>query len=1062
MVKVVFAGVFMSAQLDRLICLLEGIFELDKADLDFGIYRILRIRKEAITKFLREDLPRQVNETLAPFAADTSEIKDKMRYMETEAVKYGGSAENIEEYRQLKEQLIKGVDLSGLEADVYSHLFGFFNRYYEEGDFISKRRYKKDVYAIPCEGEEVKLYWANQDQYYIKTSEYFKDYTFKDGGKVVHFRIVDASTEQNNNKETNGNGRCFMLWKPADGKSGLPAIEVNPEDTEMIIRFVYDISPEKKKQAAYNEDNYKYISETIVSKYKSWSSLLQVVSAGDTRKKPRTLLEKHLESYAAKNTFDYFIHKDLRRFLARELDFYIKNEIIFLDDLDTADERRVETYLAKVKAVKRIATVLIDFLAQIEDFQKKLWLKKKLVIRTDWCITLDKIPEAFYEEIRKNKAQVREWIDRYAIDESVDSGELSFSVKFAEPPKLEFLKEHQNLVVDTKHFSREFTERLIAAIDNLDERTNGILIHSENFQALNLLRERYEEKVNCIYIDPPYNTSASEILYKNGYKDSSWLSLIFDRCVLARNILSNDGVFSFAIDDTEEKLVHNVLDMVFDKNELGTVVIRNNPSGRPMKTGFAVSHEYTLFYSKNSDVVVSKIERDENLDKRYKEKDGIGPFMWELLRKRGSDSERADSPKAYYPIYYNGKTFRLPEMTWNDSSKVWEDIEEPQKNEIVCRPIDENGIYRRWRWGIETAMENLADLMYRENGIGTVYYKYRPPEGMTATTNWIDSKYSSTEHGTGYLKKMFTDYALFSYPKSIYAVEDSLRVMGLKKNGLALDYFAGSATTGHAVINLNREDGGGRKYILVEMGEYFNTVTKPRMQKAVYAKDWKDGKPLSHTTGISQIIKYFTLESYEDTLTNITLSGEVHEKYSLFGNEYIIKYMLDVESKDSLLNLENFNTPFDYRLKTTEHNETIDAPVDLVETFNYLIGLTVLHQGATQYYSILKSKTGNAENAVTLKPDAQGDYAFRTVTGILPDGNRCLIIWRTITGDLAKSNAALDAYFTKCRVNAEARNFDLAFVNGDNNLESFKAAGENWRIACIEEEFKGRMFEGDE
>ncbi|MDR1149822.1 MAG: site-specific DNA-methyltransferase [Spirochaetaceae bacterium] len=1052
----------MSAQLDRLIDLLEGIFELDKADLDFGIYRILRIRKEAVSKFLREELPMRVNETLAPFAADTGEIKEKMRCMETEAAKYGGSAENTADYKQLKEQLVKGVDLSGLEADVYSHLFGFFNRYYEEGDFISKRRYKKDVYAISYEGEEVKLYWANQDQYYIKTSEHFKNYSFKDGGKTVHFRIVDASTEQNNNKETNGNGRCFMLWKSADGESGLPVIETNPEDTEMVIRFVYDISPEKKKQAAYNEDNYKCISETIVSKYKNWASLLQTVSAGDSKKKPKTLLEKHLEAYVAKNTFDYFIYKDLRRFLARELDFYIKNEIIFLDDLDTADERRVETYLAKVKAVKRIAKILIDFLSQIEDFQKKLWLKKKLVISTDWCITLDKIPEAFYEEIRKNKAQTREWVELYAVDESAGGGASSFSVKFTDPPKLEFLKEHQNLVIDTKHFSRDFTERLIAAIDNLDEQTNGVLIYSENFQALNLLRERYKSKVDCIYIDPPYNTSASEILYKNGYKHSSWLSLINDRCILARNILSNDGIFAFAIDDTEEKLAHNVLDIVFDKNELGTVVVRNNPSGRPMKTGFAISHEYILFYSKKPDVVVSKIDRTENLDKRYKEKDNIGPFMWELLRKRGSDSERADSPKAYYPIYYNGKAFRLPEMTWNDNSKAWEDIEKPRKNEIVCWPIDENGIHRRWRWGIETAMENLTYLMYRENGVGTVYYKYRPPEGMTATTNWIDARYSSTEHGTGYLKKMFTDYALFSYPKSIYAVEDSLRVMGLKKNGIVLDYFAGSATTGHAVINLNREDDGNRKYILVEMGEYFNTVTKPRMQKAVYAKNWKDGKPLSHATGISQIIKYFKLESYEDTLTNIALSDETHKKYSLFGNEYLINYMFDAESKDSRLNLEKFNTPFDYRLKTTEHNETKDAPVDLVETFNYLTGLTVFHQDAAQYYSALKSKTGNTENTVTLKPDPQGDYAFRTVTGILPDGNRCLIIWRTITGDLTTSNAALDAYFTKYRTNAEERNFDIVFVNGDNNLEAIKAANENWKIACIEEEFKNRIFEGSE
>jgi adenine-specific DNA-methyltransferase len=1045
----------MSVQLDRLIDLLEGIFELDKADLDFGIYRILRIRKEAITKFLREDLPRQVNETLAPFAADTSEIKDRMRYMETEAEKYGGSAENSDEYKQLKEQLDKGVDLSSLEADVYSHLFGFFNRYYEEGDFVSKRRYKKDVYAIPYEGEEVKLYWANQDQYYIKTSEYFKDYTFKDGGRIVHFRIVDASTEQNNNKETNGNGRCFMLWKPADGKSGSPAIEVNPEDTEMTIRFVYDVSPEKKKQSAYNEDSYKYISETIVSKYKNWSSLLQMVSAGDTRKKPKTLLERHLESYVAKNTFDYFIHKDLCRFLARELDFYIKNEIIFLDDLDTADERRVETYLAKVKAVKRIATVLIDFLAQIEDFQKKLWLKKKLVIRTDWCITLDKIPEAFYEEIRKNKAQVREWIDLYAIDESVNNGELSFSVKFTDPPKLEFLKEHQNLVVDTKHFSRDFTERLIASIDNLDEQTNGILIHSENFQVLNLLRERYRGEIDCIYIDPPYNAKSSEILYKNNYKHSSWLSLIYNRLDISRYLFNNQFVNIITVDEIENFRLGLMIDAIFPACEDSCISIQHNPTGQ-QGDNFSFTHEFAHFvYPKGHSCIGLENREEQNRDSEL----DVRPLR---NVSSGKNHYRNSAANCFYPIFVKNEKISGFGDVCDDTFHPKRINEVLKDGTIAVYPIDPNNDESKWVFARDTVESIFNELQAVYDLKKKTWDIIRTKSRFRYKSLWSDKRYSANSWGSVILNNMFKE-SPFDFPKSIYTVSDCIDAgLNNKSSGIVLDYFAGSATTGHAVINLNREDEGGRKYILVEMGEYFNTVTKPRMQKAIYAKDWKDGKPLSHTTSMSQIIKYFTLESYEDTLTNITLSGEVHEKYSLFGNEYLIQYMLDVESKDSLLNLEKFNTPFDYRLKTTEHNETIDTPVDLVETFNYLIGLTVLHQGATQYYSILKSKTGNAENAVTLKPDALGDYTFRTVTGVLPDGNRCLVIWRTITGDLAKSNAALDAYFTKYRVNAEARNFDLVFVNGDNNLESLKAAGENWRIACIEEEFKSRMFEGDE
>ena len=132
-----------------------------------------------------------------------------------------------------------------------------------------------------------------------------------------------------------------------------------------------------------------------------WQKLLKDIPSANG-KETTTLLRKHLKGYVAKNTFDYFIHKDLRGFLTRELDFFIKSEVMHLEDLDTDSETQVETYLAKVKAIKRVGKVVIDFLAQIEDFQKKLWLKKKFVVETNWCVTLDKIGESFWPEIIGN------------------------------------------------------------------------------------------------------------------------------------------------------------------------------------------------------------------------------------------------------------------------------------------------------------------------------------------------------------------------------------------------------------------------------------------------------------------------------------------------------------------------------------------------------------------------------------------------------------------------------------------------------------------------------------
>jgi adenine-specific DNA-methyltransferase len=253
-------------------------------------------------------------------------------------------------------------------------------------------------------------------------------------------------------------------------------------------------------------------------------------------------------------------------------------------------------------------------------------------------------------------------------------------------------------------------------------------------------------------------------------------------------------------------------------------------------------------------------------------------------------------------------------------------------------------------------------------------------------------------------------------------------------NSDVLDFFAGSGTTGHAVVELNRDDGGRRKYIRVEMGEYFESVTKPRMQKVVHSRKWKDGKPEGRE-GISQCFKTIRLESYEDVLNNL----QVHKASAeLFGNgkdgfaeDHLLHYALDVESRESLLNVRSFADPFNYRLRITRHNEVQEERIDLVETFNYLIGLVVHHR---QWMS-----------------------GFHVVTGALLSGEKVLIIWRNTT---EKDNTALEAFFKKRQYNPRDTEFDLIYVNGDNTLENLRTEPEHWKVRLIEEEFLKRMWEG--
>lgn len=694
----------MNERLDRFTKLLKEIFELDKSDLDFGIYRVMNLRKAQIEQFLTERLPQMVQETLAPFAQGSKEeIRAKMKQIEDSVSEMGmtvdalpDTAQKKQQYLQLQKQLAEGADLAALETDVYSALYSFFNRYYEDGDFISKRRYKEGVYAIPYEGEEVKLYWANQDQYYIKTSENFKDYTFVFDGITVHFRLVDATTEQNNNKESKDSKRTFMLFtEDEENYPGIKRFEYDPETAEIVIRFVYDIPEDKKKK--YAEENYAAITAWLLSQHRAeLNPLIAPIPTGKGRE-TTTLLEKHLKGYVAKNTFDYFIHKDLHGFLTRELDFFIKSEVMHLEDLDTGSEARVETYLAKVKAIKRVGKIIIDFLAQIEDFQKKLWLKKKFVVETNWCITLDKIDESFWPEIIGNKAQIDEWIAMYAIDEAEG---------WTNPPSIDFLRLNQNLIIDTKHFSNTFKFKLLESIPDLDEQTIGLLINGDNYHAIRLLQKVYGSSIRCTYIDPPYNSPSSEVLYKNSYKHSAWLTLMHSRLIEGQRLQSEDGAVVIAIDKYEHNWLFDLCKDIFPEDDVVSVAIEHNKKGT-QGDHFSYSNEYAVFVVPMAMKTLNEVMRPES------------EWEYSAFRNWGSESERADAANCFYPVYIqNGVVVgygdvlsdeihpdapnqvivgELKCFVPNEQGSVT--LSGSKDNPVIAVwPIDDEGVERKWRY----------------------------------------------------------------------------------------------------------------------------------------------------------------------------------------------------------------------------------------------------------------------------------------------------------------------------------------------------------------------------
>ena len=1018
----------MSENLERLKQLLAEMFQLDQAELDFGIYRIMNAKREEITRFLDRDLLPQVREVLGEYEKDSrAAIAAELERAREQAKSLGfEDPAQAPRVKELQARYNAAFDLEAAEQEIFSHLYNFFRRYYHEGDFISLRRYKEGVYAIPYEGEEVKLYWANHDQYYIKTSEYLRDYTFKlPSGRRVHFKLVQADTEKDNNRATNGNERRFILGHGDGGTGGQGDVwDIVNDELVLYFRFVPDGA--KRKQAELNAEAVRRITDIISgspSLRDAWSPLLE---KRPTEKNPdRTLLEKHLADYTARNTFDYFIHKDLGGFLRRELDFYIKNEVMHLDDIENETAPRVEQYLSKIKAIRRIAHKIIDFLAQIENFQKKLWLKKKFVVETQYCITLDRIfaiedaetRDWLIDQIIKNDAQREEWVRLYAIDEC--KGDLAMP-GYSEPLKPEFLKAHRTLVVDTQHFDETFKLRLLAAIPDIDEETDGLLIHSENFQALNLLQARYREQVKCIYIDPPYNTGSDDFTYKDRYQHSSWLAMMHDRLCRSAFLLAPEALVFVHIDEREQARLDGLMERIFGMgNSLGPFIWLARVGKAVTERMLQVKHEYVMC-ARASDNATLKLT-EHKVTGRYQ--DDRGRYNREQLRQWvGQHDRREDRPTMYFPI----------------PSPFGVDV-------YPRRPDGSDGCWRASQKEVEKMLKagDLDFVRDEKTGEVKVYRKVR--EGTTtvsAPSNILDDCGTSAT-ATTELKALFIG-KVFDTAKP---VDLARRLISLLTNGidvLVLDFFAGSGTTGHAVINLNREDGGRRKFILVEMGDYFDTVLVPRLKKVIFTPEWKDGKPKRMPTPEEierspRIMKIIRLESYEDTLNNLELKRteaqqSLLEKHAAFREDYMLHYMLDVESRGSasLLNIDRFEDPFNYKLNiaTGTVGETKPTVVDLVETFNYLIGLRV--------------KTMD---------DVRG---VRVVTGLNPQGERVLILWRK-TKEL--DNEALDEWFRKQGYNTKDQEYDVIYVNGDNNLENLRKADQTWKVRLIEEEFQRLMFD---
>jgi adenine-specific DNA-methyltransferase len=672
------------------------------------------------------------------------------------------------------------------------------------------------------------------------------------------------------------------------------------------------------------------------------------------------------------------------------------------------------------------------------------------------------VPEELYPEIAANDAQWAEWERLFAVSElpsATDRGGV--------------LRNNPLLVLDTRFFNKEFQQAIVNGMEELDASTDGVLVNGENFQALNLFQSRYQEQVQCIYIDPPYNTGDDGFPFKDSYQHSSWLSMMDGRLQLGRGMMAKDGVMLVSIDDHEVDRLRLLANEVLGSENFLAELVWEKGRKNDAKL-VSIGHEYMLLYSRSLATL-----RERGVV--WREPKPGSQEIWDeyisLRKKHGEDDEAVENDlREWYRRLPNRHPARSLSRykhvdehgPWRDRDISWPGGGGPNYEVLhpatrqPCR-IPEAG----WRFATPDSMQEqirLGLVVFREDHTNPPFRKaHLRPIAPELPEDAIEADEDSVTEGNGesaavgmqvmpsviYKQSQVVTKKLrhmlgadkFKNPKDDEVISRLMRYCtSAARDAYMLDFFAGSGTAGHAVIDLNREDGGNRKYILVEMGEYFDSVLKPRILKAVYSKDWRDGKPVSRE-GSSHLLKYLTLESYEDTLNNLRLRERPVAQQRLlaeqpaFREDYLLSYCLDLETagSPSLLDLDAFETPFDYTLTVTQGGESRAVPVDLPETFNYLLGLRVE-----------KVRTVNG---------------FHTVEGLDPDGARVLVIWRSLC-DPGTDNAALDRFFVAQGYAGRStdRALDRVYVNGDATLLTLRPEHATWQLLSTEEAFKHLMF----
>ncbi len=782
-------------------------------------------------------------------------------------------------FNSIRPKLMEKIDNraekdSSFREELFDKLYTFFKRYFCESGSIYFRHlpaFSKTYQQVYADGRDVALSWKTQMLYYVKSD----------------VLVRSMPVELNEEGKPQNTRRFYFDASEIEHKK-------NNEKREFIFSFG-EVKQEKEGKVIHLKAAYSQKARTTKTDDILKQSRKGRVSLSEDE------LQKAIGVFRRQTEADFFINKDARGFLREQFDLWVY-QYLFQEET-VFEEKRIR----QIQAIKDTAYNIIDFIAQFEDELRRAWEKPKFVRKVNYVVTLDKLSDAALKKITKHKgakAQTEEWRELGLVDDAfsmkaIFSGQKSIDDKNGASGDCRFLP------LDTKHF-KDLELEILDRLGNFDEALDGELVHSENWQALNSLRPKYARAIQCVHIDPPYNTKTSGFLYRNEYQHSSWLTMMENRAELSVPLLSDNGSFLCHIDEHEYEKLHLSMDNTGLLNA-GTVIWdKKNPMMGAK--GIATRHEYILwrtrhegsFYLKNTNVQLILAKAKEIIQKYG----GVN----DTVRKEFSDwvdrNERlAGGEQSYRYIDDDGKVYQSVALIWPNPNKPDEKFFVPLIHPITNKPCP---VPQR---GWSRTPEKMQELLKCNEIVFGKDHTVQPRRKIflhRGTQSTISTVIQNGKRGKTEIDNMDLEFP-YCHPTSLY--EELINASSMNGNGLTLDYFAGSGTTAHAVINLNREDGGNRKYLLIEMGDYFHTVLLPRIKKVVYSKDWRDGKPVSHE-GSSHFLKYYTLEQYEETLKNsrykdgeqleLDSTKSPFEQYVFFGDD---KLAHTVQPKNGKLNI---------------------------------------------------------------------------------------------------------------------------------------------------------------